>query len=1027
MKKNSILRLSGSLGKGVVLFFALLLSSSQLYGQQQLTVSGTVSDAQGPLIGATVQVSGTQEGTITDIDGRFTLENVASDAVLLISYLGYQEQSVNVNGRTTLNVVLEPDVNQLDEIVVIGYQSVRRSDLTGATAVIDPERSNKNIANSLAESLQGLEAGVTVRNGGQPGQNARIEIRGVSSFVNSDPLYIIDGMIADANQTFNNNDIESIQILKDASAAAIYGSRAANGVVIITTKSGGKGPLKIAVSANTGIQEVPRTWDLTNNREFAELQRTSYTNSGLTPPPSVGDNFDPSINTDWQEEILRTGHIIDLNINASGGGENASYYISGSHFENQGSLIGRSFSRTAVRINTEARRGIVTFGENIVLTNSNTRQPLPSFDTGNPFFDMAVMLPVIPVRGERYITNDNPGGWGIGTVDAVTFAKNQVAVADVLREKINFAKIVGNAFVQLDLLKGLSYKFNVGLESSFDFSKGVRRNGVTQFNAAVRPSFISDNRARFTSFLMEHTLNFNKDFGNHHINGVVGISDQQTSRNFTLAIRSDITEVEGDIFEEINSATGTSVTEGAVTDDFRIIGYLGRINYDFDNKYYLTLTARVDQDSRFNKDNRTGFFPSVAAAWRVSREPFFDVSWIDDLKLSASYGELGIVTLGSFDWQGTINNNPRAILGGLPRVGSYQASLVNPDLRWENRKTQNFGLETSLFNSSLNLSVAYYNSLSEDALVTNLPIAIYLGNLGGSPPVNAGSIRNSGFEFDASYMNRKNELKWNVGFNFTTIKNRVEAVGNQGEGIDYIQTGLTRSRVGQELGQWYLLQTDGIFQNQGEIDAHALNGQLIQPFAQPGDIRFVDVNGDGSITEADRDFSDSSPWPTLQTGLQFQAEYKGFDFSMQFVGVFGYEIFNSVRRELDSYQNTNFRRDVSPWTPSNTDTEDPRIGVATNDQGLVDNARFSSDRWLEDGSYVRLRNIQLGFSFGNDLLSKLKLTNLRVYISGQNLFTLTEYSGLDPDVQGNGILERGVDSGNWPSNRIVSVGLNVEF
>jgi len=441
----------------------------------------------------------------------------------------------------------------------------------------------------------------------------------------------------------------------------------------------------------------------------------------------------------------------------------------------------------------------------------------------------------------------------------------------------------------------------------------------------------------------------------------------------------------------------------------------------------LTLTARLDQDSRFNEDNRTGFFPSVAAAWRISNEDFFNIPWIDNLKLNASYGELGIVTLGSFDWQGTINNNTRAILGGMPRVGSYQASLVNPDLRWENRKTQNFGLETSMFNSSVNLSVAYYNSLSEDALVTNLPIAIYLGNLGGSPPVNAGSIRNSGFEFDASYRNAKNQLKWNIGFNFTTINNKVESVGNQGEGIDYIQTGLTRSRVGQELGQWYLLQTDGIFQNQGEIDAHVQDGQLIQPFARPGDIRFIDVNGDGSITEADRAFSESSPWPTLQTGLQFQAEYKGFDLSMQFVGIFGYEIFNSVRRELDSYQNTNFRSDVSPWTPSNTDTDDPRIGVATDDQGLVDNARFSSDRWLEDGSYVRLRNIQLGYSFGDRLLGNLNISNLRVYISGQNLFTLTEYSGLDPDVQGNGILERGVDNGNWPSNRIISMGLNVEF
>lgn len=1027
MKKNKTISLSSSLMKRVVLFFAILFGFNQIYCQDLLTVSGTVNDAQGPLIGATVQISGAQEGTTTDIDGQFTLENVSSDAVLIFSYLSYQTQSVNVNGRTTINVVLEPDVNQLDEVVVIGYQSVRRSDLTGATSIVDPERSNKNIANSLAESLQGLKAGVTVRNGGQPGQNASIEIRGVSSFVNSDPLYVIDGMIADANQTINNNDIESIQILKDASAAAIYGSRAANGVVIITTKSGRKGPLKIAVSANTGIQETPKTWDLTNNQEFAELQRTSYTNSGLTPPASVGDNFNPNINTDWQEEILRTGHVIDLNINASGGDANSSYYISGSHFENQGSLIGRSFSRTAVRINTEARRGIVTFGENIVLTNSNTRQPLGSFDTGNPFFDMAIMLPVIPVRGERYINNENPGGWGIGTVDAVTFAKNQVAVTDILREKINFAKIVGNAFAQVDLLEGLSYKFNIGLEASFDFSKGIRRNGVTQFNAAVRPSFISDNKARFTSFLMEHTLNFNKEFGRHHLNGVVGISDQQTRRNFTLAIRSDITEVEGNIFEEINSATGTSVTEGATTDDFRIIGYLGRINYDFDNTYYLTLTARLDQDSRFNEDNRTGFFPSIAAAWRISNEDFFNISWIDNLKLNASYGELGIVTLGSFDWQGTINNNTRAILGGMPRVGSYQASLVNPDLRWENRKTQNYGLEASMFNSSVNLSVAYYNSLSEDALVTNLPIAIYLGNLGGSPPVNAGSIRNSGFEFDASYRNAKNPLKWNIGFNFTTINNKVESVGNQGEGIDYIQTGLTRSRVGRELGQWYLLQTDGIFQNQGEIDAHAQDGQLIQPFARPGDIRFIDVNGDGSITEADRTFSESSPWPTLQTGLQFQAEYKGIDLSMQFVGIFGYEIFNSVRRELDSYQNTNFRSDVSPWTPSNTDTDDPRIGVATDDQGLVDNARFSSDRWLEDGSYVRLRNIQLGYSFGDRLLGNLNISNLRVYISGQNLFTITEYSGLDPDVQGNGILERGVDNGNWPSNRIISMGLNVEF
>lgn len=669
----------------------------------------------------------------------------------------------------------------------------------------------------------------------------------------------------------------------------------------------------------------------------------------------------------------------------------------------------------------------MTIGENILLSNSNTRQPLGSFDTGNPFFDMVGMLPVIPVRGSDYVSELNPGGWGIGTFDAITYSKNQVAVTDILREKINFSKIVGNAFVKVSLLDGVNYKFNAGIEASFDFSKGIRRNGITQFNAAERPSFIVDNRSRFASFLMEHTIEFNKSFNKHTINGVIGISDQQTKRDFSLALRSDITELDDHIFTEINSTTGTSTSEGAITDDYRTFGYLGRINYDYDNKYYLTLTGRIDKDSRFSKANRTGYFPSIAGSWRISKEEFFNVPWITDLKFNASYGELGIVTLGSFDWQGTINNNTRAILGDVAQVGSYQASLVNPDLRWENRQTQNYGLETSLMESRIRLSLAYYNSLSKDALVTNLPIALYLGNLGGTPPVNAGSIRNSGFELEAAYRETQNDFKWNVGFNLTTIKNRVEKVGNQGEGIDYIQTGLTRSKVGQPLGQWYLLKTDGIFQSQSDIDSYALNGTPIQPFAQPGDIKFIDVNGDGSITDEDRDFSGSSPWPTLQTGLQLGANYKGFDFSLQFVGIFGHELFNTVRRDLDSYQNTNFRRDINPWTSTNTSTNDPRIGITTNDQGLVDNARFSSDRWLEDGSYIRLRNIQIGYNFESSFLNKVAMSGLRVYVSGQNLFTITDYSGLDPDVQGNGLLERGVDNGNWPSSRIFSVGLNVEF
>jgi len=1015
------------LKKELILLFTCFLFAQYSFAQE-LNIKGKIISVEdgSPIPFASVLIKGTKLGAVTDLDGGFSI-TVPTNATLVFSYVGYKTVEKPISNNEFITISLQEDLSNLDEVIVIGYQTVKRRDLTGATSLIDPKKSNKIISNSFAESIQGLASGVTVRNGGQPGQNSQIEIRGAASFVNSNPLYIIDGMIADANATINNNDIESIQILKDASAAAIYGSRAANGVIIITTKSGKKGPIKLSISSVTGIQEIPKTWDLMNNTAFAEMQRTSYTNSGLTPPSSVGSNFNPNVNTNWQDEILRTGNTLDLNISASGGGENSSYFLSGSHFENKGVVIGRSFQRSSFRINTEFKRGKVTIGENIVFTNSNIKQPLGSFDTGNPFFDMAIMLPTIPVSGDEFIDSSNPGGWGIGTVNAVSYAKNQVAVTDLLREKINFAKIVGNAFVKVDILEGLSYKFNTGIEASFDFSKGIRRTGVTQFNAAQRPSFIADNRARYASFLMEHTLNFNKSFGSHNFNGVVGISDQRTRRDFSLALRSNITEIGDQIFTEINSTTGTSISEGAITDDFRTFGYLGRLNYDYKNKYYLTLTGRIDEDSRFSKANRTGVFPSIAGSWRISKEDFFKVSWINDLKVNASYGELGIVTLGSFDWQGTINNNTRAILGDVPQVGSYQAKLVNPELKWENRKTQNFGLETSLFDNSIKFSFAYYNSLSQDALVTNLPIALYLGNLGGSPPVNAGSIRNTGFELDASYKNQINSLKWNVGFNLTTIKNRVEAVGNRGEGIDYIQTGLTRSKVGQPLGQWYLLKTDGIFQNQAEIGAHSLNGNAIQPFAKPGDIKFIDINGDGKITDEDRTFSGASPWPTLQTGLQLGFEYKNFDLSMQFVGIFGYKLFNSVRRELDSYQNTNFRSDISPWTVTNTNTNDTRIGIATGDQGLVDNARFSSDRWLEDGSYVRLRNVQFGYNFDDAFINKVGMSKLRIYASGQNLFTLTKYSGLDPDVQGNGILERGVDNGNWPSSRILSIGLNVEF
>jgi TonB-dependent starch-binding outer membrane protein SusC len=991
-----------------------------------VTVSGKVIDDTGsPVPGVNVVLKGTSTGTTTDVNGEYSIgiPDDMRNGTLVFSFIGYVTIEEVIGDRTRIEISLKPDVMSLNEVVVIGYQTIEKKDLTGAVSLVNTETANAVTANSVAETLQGLAPGVTVRNSGAPGQMARIEIRGAASFTNTDPLYVIDGMIADANTTVNNNDIETIQILKDASAAAIYGSRAANGVIIITTKHGKDGTPKVGFSAKYGFQSIPKRWDLMDNKQFAATQRTQYQNSGLTPPASVDNAFNPSINTDWQDEMLRTGSMEDYNVTLSGGSSSSTYLISGSYFKNEGVLIGHSFKRGSLRLNTTTTRGRVTFGENLVLTNSNLETPRE----GNPFYDMAIMLPIIPVKDPSYISATNPEGWGLGRVDAVTYAYNPVAVNNLSLGKSNYAKLVGNAYVDVKITDWLNYKFNIGAEVSYDLNQTVRELGIWQFNGAPKPSSIDEERARFLSTLFEHTLNFKKELGLHNINGVIGISKQQTQRQSTSAGRTDLQVYNGQYMTTIGSANGVATAGGGTPVDYRIFGYLGRVNYSFKDKYLLTLTGRVDQDSRFGENFRTGVFHSEALAWRISEEDFFSVDWIDNLKLHASYGELGIVPLGSWDYTAYINNAPRAILGNnqFPNVGITQAQLANPDLKWEERKVKNIGIDMGFLENRVTLSVEAYNSLSEDALL-QLPVAGYLGNLGGNPFVNAGSVRNTGFEIAATYRNSNRELKWDISANATTIKNTVESVGNRGEGIDYIQVGNTRTKIGRSLGEWYLIRTDGIFQTQAEVDAYqSSDGTVIQPYSRPGDIRYIDKNDDGVINAEDRDYA-GSPWPKLQTGMQFNASYKQFHLNLQFVGVFGYKIYNDVRHILDSYQNTNFRSDISPWSESNRGTSDPRLGRDT-EQGIVENNRGDSQRWLENGSYFRLRNVELGYQLPGNILPKAGFKTARFFMSAQNLFTITKYKGLDPDVVGLGLYERGLDNGNWPASRVISFGVQCEF
>ncbi|UAY57232.1 TonB-dependent receptor [Arachidicoccus terrestris] len=1023
--------------------FAGVLFSNGVLAQSAAEVSGIVQDQAGtPLGGVSVEVktdgsdlSGTR-GSLTDNNGKFTV-NVAAGDSIIFSYVGFQRYAIRYQNEKDLHISLVPTASRQDSVVVIGYQTVLKKDLTGATGVVDMDNSTKVSAGTVAEGIQGLVPGVTVRNGGAPGQNSVIEIRGVGSFQNASPLYVIDGMLSDANVTINPDDIASIQVLKDASAAAIYGSRAGNGVVIITTKRGRAGAPVVSLSGKYGLQQLPKTWDVMDATGFLATAKQQYTNSGVAMPKDIQEQLkNNTINVDWQDAVYRTSAYQDYTLGVSGGSNTANYYIAGSYYGNEGTVVGNKFTRASLRINTEVRKGRVTFGEHLMLTDNNNHHPGGGV---NVFYNSAQMLPIIMTQSESYKDPiqypSNPAGWGLGSANNPTYANNYLAAAALDRISNEYGKLVGNGYLQIKLADWLTYKFNAGLEVSYDYTGEIRDTGVWRYTNQPAQTFAAETRSRFTNLLLEHTINFDHHFGKHYINGVVGFSRTQQDRSYTGASRTLLQNLNGNLYSTISSAIGTPSASGGVSNKWRSHGWLGRVNYNYADRYLLTLTGRIDQDSRFGPDYRTGYFPSAAAAWRVSKEDFFTSELINDLKIRASYGQLGFSdALAAWQYVGYVSSTTRAVYGTdeTPHLGQYQAIVTNPDLHWEKRNQLDIGADITLLDNRLDVSLDWYRSTSDDVLLV-VPLPQYLGS-SGSPFVNTGSIRNTGIEFSATYRDHSHALKWDLAGNFTTIKNKVLSVGNQGldengNKVDYLQpANFVRSQVGHPMASWYVIQTDGIFQSAEEVNNYkSSDGKIIQPNAKPGDIRYIDLNDDGQINDNDRSFH-GSPWPTLQAGLQFNASYRGFTLNMQWIGIFGNQIYDDVRRPLDSYQLVNFRSDINPWTPDNTNTDDPRLAIDNgSDPSVSANNMAQTDRWLESGSYARLRNLEIGYSFATDWLGKMKIRNARVFVSGQNLFTITKYRGLDPDVANGNLSMRGMDSGFWPSSRIYSLGIHMEF
>ena len=1001
-----------------ILFSLLALCTLSTYGQS-VQLRGRVTDEnQEPLPGVSISIKGTSTGNVSDLDGVYTV-HVDQGQTLVFSFIGFTTQEIVYKGQNNLNVTLVSDTKILDEVVVIGYQTVKKSDLTGAVAIVDTKEMKKSSAGTLVSQMQGLATGVNVRSTGRAGEDATIQIRGVGSLSNNSPLWVIDGMITDPGVDFNPSDAESIQILKDASAAAIYGSRAANGVIIVTTKKGTKGPMKVNVSVKETLEWSPK-YDLMNAAEYIKYNDIAYNEAikdqiaSITKPQSHS-----SYDTNWQDEVLSTALVQDYNVSLSGGGDSGSYYVSGGYYKNDGVSYGNTFDRYSFRVNTQGKKGWFSFGENLAYSYTDTDP-----NQTNTYNDFLRMMPTIPL----YDAN-NPGGYGYGDQDKYnTFGVNPIARENLEERRIRQNRLNGSVWLEFKPFDFLSYKFNGGIDLYFYENSWFRGEGNWSQNQEHRDPESQKARDNTYNTLIEHTLNFNKDFGKHHVDAVVGTTYQHHKWEGLWASRLNFPLLgDGDYLTVLDAGQSNQQNTNSIREN-AMISYLGRANYIYDDKYYLTATFRRDGTSRLSRENRWGNFPSISGAWRISRENFFDVSWVNDLKIRGNWGRLGNASIGNWDYIGTINQSLVTVFGGTIHSGGTQVKLVNTGLVWETKETVNIGFDASFLNQRLTFSAEYYNSETKDVL-TDMPIAISTGNQGGSPKANAASLRNRGFEFTLGWRDQISDFKYSALVNVTTLSNKVLDLGY---GKDFIDSGQARTKRGRSLAEFYLLKTDGIFKTQEEIDNYVtsdgrpimINGKR----PQLGDVRYLDIPDDegyqdGQITDNDRVFC-GSPWAKMQLSLMLNAEWKNFDFSMMWNGQFGNKIYNVAQWQgrlfSDNSNYLRFKKGEEPYQV-NPNSNTPRI-IYGDQRNSMD-----ADRFLENGSYFRMKNISIGYNFKQNWLKNLGVENLRLFATGSNLITITGYKGLDPDFVNTNIWNSGTDNFAYPNTRSVMFGLDLTF
>lgn len=972
---------------------------------QQINVQGTVKDAVGGVPGASVIVKGTTNGAIADIDGKFSIKAPAG-AVLEVSCIGYVTVEVPAgNGQTPLTIVLKEDTELLEEVVVVGYGTIKKSDLTGAVAAVNSDKIKDSPAANVGQALQGKVAGVQIIDSGSPGSNVNIKVRGLGSINNCDPLVVIDGVPTDLGlNAINTEDVERIDVLKDASATAIYGSRGANGVVMVTTKRGKSGDGKISVNANFSLQTPTNVPQMLNAAQYAQLSNEMMANSGRNVNPDWADPASLGVGTNWLGELLGTGKLQKYNVSYSGGNDKTNYYVSGGFLDQTGIVRNVGYRRFTFQSNSDTQvRKWLKMSTNV--TFSTDTKSSGSYSIGNTMN----ALPVFAVK-------DADGEWTgpEGNAEWYGSVRNPIGTTEVNKSETKGYNILANISAEVTFTKWLKFKSTFGYDAKFWYTDSFTpKYAWKPIQVEVSKRYRSNNKS-FTNlwdnyFLFDHT--FAKK---HHLSMMAGTSAQWNSYDYMSGEKS------GFLFDSVNQMDNGQEVEyiNGSKSEWSLMSLMARVNYSYDDRYLITATIRRDGSSRFGRNNRWGTFPSVSVAWRPSKESWFPESEIvNDLKVRAGYGVTGSqASVSNYGYLATYETGVYSFgTAGTEQPSLYSASLANPSIHWEEVAQSNIGIDLAMFNSRVQFSIDGYIKNTRDMLVkASIPITSGFEDT-TTTYANAGKVRNQGVEMQLHTVNIAGELNWETDFSATYNTNKIIDLNSA---VPYYinqvnNSYLTMLQKGYPINVFYGYVTDGLFQNQSEVDNHAF-----QPGAAPGDIRYRDLNNDGVINEADRTVI-GNPNPTWLFSMNNTVEWKGLELSVYLQGVAGNSIYNA-----NNIENTGMAAAMNQtvavldrWTGEGTSNFMPRAVYGDPNQ----NCRVS-DRFIENGSYLRVKNIMLAYSFPSKMLQKINVHGLRLALICENVATISKYSGFDPEVSINGI-----DSSRYPIPRTYSVGLNLNF